>query len=370
MPPPSRRVSQQEIALKAGVHVTTVSLALRDSPRLPAATRERIRKLAEELGYQPDPVLSALVAYRRNAATARHQGTLAWINNHTPPSKLYEVAEFREYLEGAQLRCAELGYKLEEFHTATTSPAQLSRMLHARNIQGLLFPPQPVGFQNLELDWENFSSVAFGFRLKRPAFHRACNAQYRSAKIATETMRAKGYRRIGFATVDGNELSADGNFSSGHLAAQRRFPEKDRVPPIIFDEAAFPPGVDPAPAFQREFAAWFKAHRPDAVLSHDPSVPTFFEKLGIDFHACGLAILTATRTPSRYAGIYQNDITIGRAAVDFLVGMIHRNERGVPETPIELLVEGIWVDGPSCPDRPVERPARRHRAAEPQDTPS
>ena len=57
------RVTLAAIAAQAGVHVTTVSLALRNSPRLPIATRDRIRKLADELGYAPDPMLQALVAY-------------------------------------------------------------------------------------------------------------------------------------------------------------------------------------------------------------------------------------------------------------------------------------------------------------------
>ena len=43
------RVVLADIAKKAGVHVTTVSLALRNSPRLPEATRTRIRALADQL---------------------------------------------------------------------------------------------------------------------------------------------------------------------------------------------------------------------------------------------------------------------------------------------------------------------------------
>jgi hypothetical protein len=31
--------------------------------------------------------------------------------------------------------------------------------------------------------------------------------------------------------------------------------------------------------------------------------------------------------------------------VDFLVDMIHRNERGIPETPRWVLVEGTWQNG-------------------------
>ena len=47
----------------------------------------------------------------------------------------------------------------------------------------------------------------------------------------------------------------------------------------------------------------------------------------------------------QFAGIDQNDELIGRTAVDFVVGMIHRNERGIPQAPLRILVEGKWVDG-------------------------
>ena len=47
----------------------------------------------------------------------------------------------------------------------------------------------------------------------------------------------------------------------------------------------------------------------------------------------------------KIAGIYQNSPTIGRVAVDFLVGMVQRNERGIPSLPHTILVDGTWVDG-------------------------
>ena len=63
---PRRRVILKDIAIKAGVHVTTVSLALRNHQRIPEATRKRIRELAKKMGYQPDPLLRSLTAYRGN----------------------------------------------------------------------------------------------------------------------------------------------------------------------------------------------------------------------------------------------------------------------------------------------------------------
>jgi len=64
--PDHRRVTMSDVALAAHVHKSTVSLALRNQPKLNAATRERIRKIAEELGYRPDPMLacSTFIAVR------------------------------------------------------------------------------------------------------------------------------------------------------------------------------------------------------------------------------------------------------------------------------------------------------------------
>jgi DNA-binding LacI/PurR family transcriptional regulator len=49
-----------DVARKAGVDKSTVSLALSGSPKLPEATRSRIQRIAEELGYTPDPGLARL----------------------------------------------------------------------------------------------------------------------------------------------------------------------------------------------------------------------------------------------------------------------------------------------------------------------
>lgn len=45
------------------------------------------------------------------------------------------------------------------------------------------------------------------------------------------------------------------------------------------------------------------------------------------------------------AGIYQNWEQMGEAAVDTLVAMLNRGERGVPEFAPHTLTAGVWVDG-------------------------
>ncbi len=58
------RPTLRDIGLKTGFHYSTVSLALRDHPRIPDSTKQIICEAAKGLGYQPDAMPSALCAYR------------------------------------------------------------------------------------------------------------------------------------------------------------------------------------------------------------------------------------------------------------------------------------------------------------------
>ena len=53
----------KDIAEELGITVTTVSKALKDYPDISAKTKEKVKKLAESLNYQPD---SRALALRRN----------------------------------------------------------------------------------------------------------------------------------------------------------------------------------------------------------------------------------------------------------------------------------------------------------------
>src|SRR4051812_41856277 len=53
-PTRGRRTTLADVAAHAGVSVALVSIVMRDAPGASAATRERVRQAAEELGYRPD----------------------------------------------------------------------------------------------------------------------------------------------------------------------------------------------------------------------------------------------------------------------------------------------------------------------------
>lgn len=60
----NRRVTIKDIARQAGVHPSTVTRALQDSPRVKASTREAIKKIAVRIGYVPSAMARSLVTRR------------------------------------------------------------------------------------------------------------------------------------------------------------------------------------------------------------------------------------------------------------------------------------------------------------------
>ena len=332
----SGRVTQQDIARRAKVHITTVSLALRDSPRLPAATRKRIQDLAVEMDYSPDPMLSALTVYRERLKRKRHQGVLAWMcpavrRGRARPNN-------SEYRRGAEMRCAELGYLLEDFHLSELGRTRLASVLQARNIQGLLIPPQSYNRSHISFDWNPFSAVCFGFSLARPRLHLVTNAQHQSTRIAVRALRTHGYRRIGFVTTHVADERTDYNFSSGFWSEHRRLKGSEQIPALtIAGESRLEELA--------EFESWYLKYRPEVILAHHPPVFEYMRMMGIDRDECGYASLDLTAPDGSIAGIYQNYPLMGQAAVTFLIDMIHANERGIPKERFQLLIEGSWIEG-------------------------
>jgi len=54
---PQARPTIRDIGRETGFHYSTLSLALRDHPRIPDSTKQIIREAAQELGYRPDATL-------------------------------------------------------------------------------------------------------------------------------------------------------------------------------------------------------------------------------------------------------------------------------------------------------------------------
>ena len=122
-------VRLKEIAAVAGVSVMTVSKALRNKPDLSVATKERIRKLAAEMGYVPD-----ISAQQLRSRTTRLLGLV--ISASTNPVNARIVMAIEE-------RAHELGYDLILAHTLNRPEREeaVLRRLISRRVDGLFITP-------------------------------------------------------------------------------------------------------------------------------------------------------------------------------------------------------------------------------------
>eukprot|EP01035_Chromulina_nebulosa_P036270 gene36270-48842_t len=109
------KATLQDVATRARVHRTTVSLALRDHPRIPAETRERVKAIAAKLGYRINPLVSALMQSRRSGQAVKHV-SLAYVTNYPTRFGWRRPHHDRpDYFPGAVERARDFGYKLEHF---------------------------------------------------------------------------------------------------------------------------------------------------------------------------------------------------------------------------------------------------------------
>ena len=120
------RVTMWDVANRAGVSQTLVSLVIGGSPtaRVAEATRKRVLAAAAELGYRPNVIAQALVRRRSYA-----------IGLIIPD--LHNLF-FADVVSGAERVATELGYAVLFCHAAEVSTARHLDALRARQIDGVI----------------------------------------------------------------------------------------------------------------------------------------------------------------------------------------------------------------------------------------
>ena len=349
--PNRARVSLRDVARVVGVSHVTVSLALRGDPRVSVARRAEVEAAAKRLGYRPDPMLSSLSAYRHSKRPVTIHSVIAWLNQWDDPKALRRLQEFAAYWRGAQDAAAALGYRLEEFVIdRAMSGARLQKILTTRNVRGLVLPPHANGLHLPDFDWSLFSVVRLG--VKEPRAHVITSDQMNCATLAFTKIREHGYRRIGYVTSRQFDRKTGGNFRAGYLAIQDALlPVREHLEPLILEETD-------AVLDERALRPWLKTWKPDAIIATDPRVHAMLEDFGLDVPR-DLAAATLSVLDGNFdAGVDQNSYETGGVAMRTLAGLIHQNERGIPQYCRRVLVEGRWVDGASLPPVNVTPPRR------------
>lgn len=317
-----------------------VSRALRRKSKIAPEVAERVRRVARDLGWRPDPKLSRVMTEVR--ASARRQGgaeRLAWLWPDGDAQNVETALNLLLLRAGARDRADELGFALEEFYLEGSgmTAKRLSQMLYARGMAGVIVAP--VSFHahlRLELDWARFASVVIGMGLQGMGLSRVHANHYKMMAECLRQLASAGKQRVGLVMFrDTSErLSGvlEGAFWSRHPLGRAKAEELLVVADWEGDAA---------------IGEWLARARPEVVLAEPP---------GRDWMNWALDLLPKPeRRKIEYAtfnwlkdqsekvsGFDQCFDRIGAAAVDAVVAQFNRNERGLSVAPKTILTEGEW----------------------------
>ena len=336
-------VSMSDVAREAGVSKNTVSLALRNDPQIPAKTRERIAQIARRMGYRRNPVVGELMARLHAGGSRRFQSTLALVNANLDRNAFSDHPTIPVCVKGCRSRAIELGYNLDVFwmHDPGMTAGRLIQIFKARGIPGGLI----VGLMNENRIAEPFLPVleAFpfvvtGVRTRGPELSFAGTDHHMVALRAFEKVLELGFKRPGLVLDRQIDALVDFRFSAGYRIGQQGLPKSRRLRPF-FD-------LREARQDRALFREWLRTEKPDVIFTLYNEVRYWIEEAGISVPA-DIALVQYEWRESRpeWPGMNQHNDLAGKAAVDMLVGMLHRGERGPPAFPIATLIGPTWMPG-------------------------
>ena len=333
------RPSCKTIAKAAGVSRMTVSMALRDHPRVAPETRKRIKLIAKEQGYTPDPNLTELMRYLRKRDISKEEPVIAILNGQKRPLK--ELGKDSLLIRlGAKERAEELGFKTEDFWLQEPGMRlqRVIQILQARGIHGLVVLPVESLNDVFSLPQEDFMGVATCGVAARLGFNQVHPHFYQSMHVGISTLVEKGFERIGFCVTETEDVRSNHLYQSYLLWHQQNIPGAQRVRPLYQEKIE-----------KDDLVAWVERERPDVVLSPNVDHYHWLKESGLripdDISFAALA--PSIEEEGEIAQVQVGYRKIGACAIDILKTKLAHERLGPTDNPAVILIRGEWKDGTS-----------------------
>lgn len=327
------RTTQKDVAREAGIHPSTVSLVMGGRPGIPEETRQRVLDAAQRLGYERDPMLGALAAYRRSSRPEQFHGVLAWLYDSTGGFNFRKAEEYRSYFDGVMERSLELGYRVELMDMAAYehNPRRIAGVCSARSIRGMFVSPQPNANVKLNLVLDNVAAVAIGHTLQEPEIHAVTSDDYDSMRILMHELQARDYKRIGYA------------LPKQYTERVRRLP----LAAFLAEQSI----LDAALVFDQlhdhnALSEWIESARLDALVTTQYELPAILKELNKRTSTkLGVALVSLSANTKGCAGIDECSFVVGQTAAELLTSLVERGQFGIPAHPQRVMVRGAWREG-------------------------
>lgn len=335
----------KDIAKAAGVHFSTVSLALSGSAKVAAQTRDRVLEIAQRLGYQRDPVYNALSAHR-SSIKLNQIPVIVFLTNRATLAEFHAEPHMPAFFEGARVQAEAMGFACELVLVSneTQSQNQIEDLLISRGVQGIIIGAFMPHLAHVHVEWSRYATVKIDSWFMSPPVTRISHDQIQIVRLACRRLHGIGYGRIGLAVGQIDEDSSDDLFHAGYRLEQHLL----GLP--VLSTLIFEYGESSAVSAER-LRHWVRQERLDAVVSNwDLRELIRFAGLRVP-HDIAYANLCLNEPNPTMAGMLVHHAAVGKMAVEMIALLIKTRQFGIPKDPSCLYVEAEWQDGTSAPAR-------------------
>ena len=336
-------MSIRQIAKRAGFSPTTVSMALRNSPKISSATRVKIHRCARQLSYRPDAKVSELMARLRSNRNGRGEACFAVISFYDSPRPWERTRHTTRIYQGMTEQATALGYRLEPLllRAPGMSPRRFRGILDARGIEGLLCFGSPDLSEELPDEFDHYAIVTVGSSMKT-SLHRVTSHMFNDMTQALNEVCQRGYRRPGLVLGHDADMRSQHMYLSAYLGW------------CNYAFAGAPIPVLRVRGIEVEtLRPWLDRHQPDVlVFTHSCDTVSQFAAVLHDQGVrvpdqIGVAVVAQILEGTGFSGMQQNHTVMGARAIELLVGRIMNHDFGIPTSPRIEMVESQWINGAS-----------------------
>jgi LacI family transcriptional regulator len=334
----SSKVSIRDIAQALGISKSAVCYALKKSPKVSQAQRERVQEMARQLGYAPDARLASWMMQVRGSA-AKDLLPVAWLNTESRSNAWHAMKFLLPYLEGARECCQQLGYRLEEIWTRQPGMTmrRIEKILFQRGIEGVIVT-HPA--RHIRLNLKYLSAISLEGALLGPRLNRVTADTNYNLLQAIKELRRLRYRRIGVCLTDQVDSFSNHTLRASVHYLNAMLPASERVEPL------FHPILSTQEVKPHEVARWLATQKPDVIVAHDRHMVEWVENAGFRVpQDVGVVHLAIDDDVLEWAGIYSHRKTIGYVAAEQVIASMQMRRFGVPEAPHSTFVRGEWRHG-------------------------
>ena len=294
----------------------TVLRTLEKSPLVTSSTAERVQKYINHLGYQRDPVLSALSAYRHKRRDHPSGNVLAFIDcDRTDHSQ--------KILHGLRAEAEFFGYSVEVFPLPPTAreQARLSHTLFHRGVRGLLFGPSHTPVKLAGWEWDHFAAISLGALAHQPPMHAVSMDYFHGASIAVLHLHQTGARHLGLVIEKDLHVRTDHRWLGGCLSTGHSV-------------KVFTGNIQSPISVKQWLSKWhidgvLTIHRDVHAMAMQRNIPTAF--------------LNNFDCPPGVPRIRLDAGQIGVEGVRMLHHALLRGEMGLPQEPKTISLRGSWA---------------------------